>query len=130
VNADFVQIFSDSRKTFISKPESLSLEAVFEMPKQETRKNQRELNAVSSVDMVSFARNCHRKTLLSLLLDMALPCIVCLHDQPPVTSLHSAPSNDLGENISNLEAAKDISPFGMAWHDINNLESMGIPDER
>jgi hypothetical protein len=101
------------------------------MPKQEKskKKNQRELTPVSMVDMVSFARNYHRKTFLSLLLHMALPCIVCLHDQPPVTSLHSALSNDLGENISDLEADADISSFGMAWHDINVLESMRIADE-
>jgi hypothetical protein len=35
VSADFVQTISDSRKKFIYRPELLSLEAVFEMPKQE-----------------------------------------------------------------------------------------------
>jgi hypothetical protein len=54
------------------------LEAVFEMPKQETRKSQRERNPASKVDVVNavnvaqFARNCHCKTLLSLLLYAAL----------------------------------------------------------
>jgi hypothetical protein len=35
VNADFLQNVSDSRKNFICRPELLSLDAVFEMPKQE-----------------------------------------------------------------------------------------------
>jgi hypothetical protein len=42
VNADFVQIFSDSGKKFIYRPELLSLEAVFEMFKQETRNKKQE----------------------------------------------------------------------------------------
>jgi hypothetical protein len=53
------------------------------MPKQETRKCQRELSPVSKadvmnvvdvvdgVDVMHYARNCHRKTLFSLLLDVA-----------------------------------------------------------
>jgi hypothetical protein len=49
-----------------------------------------------------------------------------MHDQPPFTSL-STPSNDLGENISDMIGGLDHLSF---WHDISNLESMGIPDER
>jgi hypothetical protein len=52
VNADFVQGFSDSRRKFICRPELLSLEAVFEMPKQEVRKSPREISPASKVDMV------------------------------------------------------------------------------
>jgi hypothetical protein len=79
-NADFVQNFSDSRKKFIRRTELLSLEAAFEMPKQETSNNQRELSPASTVEVVDmvdvaqFARNFHRKTLLSLLLHVALHC--------------------------------------------------------
>jgi hypothetical protein len=40
VNADFVQNFSDSRKKLICKPELLSSGAVFEMPKQKTKKQE------------------------------------------------------------------------------------------
>jgi hypothetical protein len=42
LNADFVQNFSDFRKKFICRPELLSLEAIFEMPKQETRNKKQE----------------------------------------------------------------------------------------
>jgi hypothetical protein len=89
VNADFVKNFSDYRKKFIRIPELLSLEVIFEMPKQETKKSQRELSPTSKMDLVDvadvvqFARNCHHKTLSSLLLYVALHC---LHARP--TSLH------------------------------------------
>jgi hypothetical protein len=89
INTDFVQNFSDSRKKFICRPELLALEAVFEMPKQGTRKSQRELSPGSTievVDLVQFARNCHRNTLLSLLLYLA---VHCPHVRP--TSFHFSP---------------------------------------
>jgi hypothetical protein len=84
----------------------LSLETVFEMPKQETRnkkqetrnkkqetrnkkqetrKSQRELRPAKrwTVDVAQFARNCHCKTLLSLLLYVVLHCphvrLTCFH---------------------------------------------------
>jgi hypothetical protein len=38
VKADFVQKFSHSRKKFICRPNLLSLDTVFEMPKQEKLK--------------------------------------------------------------------------------------------
>jgi hypothetical protein len=44
------------------------------MPKQETRKSQKELSPASKVDVVHFARNCHRKMLLPPLRDVALHC--------------------------------------------------------
>jgi hypothetical protein len=40
VNADFVQNFLDSRKKFICRPELLSLEVAFEMPKQNKKKSE------------------------------------------------------------------------------------------
>jgi hypothetical protein len=69
VSADSVQNSSDSRKKFICRPELLSLLAVFEMPKQETRKSQREQSPATKVDMADAAqsaKNCHRKTFLTL----------------------------------------------------------------
>jgi hypothetical protein len=74
INADFVPNLSDSRKGFIYRPELLCLEAVFEMPKEETRKCQRDLSPAGTVNVVQFAIHCHRKTLLSLLLYVALHC--------------------------------------------------------
>jgi hypothetical protein len=50
----------------------LGLEAVFEMPKQETRKSQRELTPARTVDVMQLARHCYRKTIFSLLLYIAL----------------------------------------------------------
>jgi hypothetical protein len=113
VNADFGQKFSDSRKKFICRPELLSLEAVFEMSKHETRKGQRELSPVSKVDVMQFAKNCHRKTLLSLLPYMALHCS---HARP--TSFHFSPrQTTISVRIFRREeTAANISAFGMAWH--------------
>jgi hypothetical protein len=54
---------------------------------------------VDLVDMVQLARNCPRKTLLSLC--RMRPCIVRRHDNPSFTSV-STPSNDLDENISDI----------------------------
>jgi hypothetical protein len=53
-----------------------------------------------------------------------------MHDQPPFTSL-STPSNAFGVNISDIVGGREHLSFwhGMAWHGINNLESMGISDE-
>jgi hypothetical protein len=130
VSADFVGDFADSRKKFIWKPELLSLEAIFEMLKSENKKSQRELCLVSVVDVVQFPKNRHRKMSLSLLLYVALPCIIRMRDQSfSRLSLYSRPSSDLGENISDLIGGVNISPFGMAGYGINNLEFMHIPDE-
>jgi hypothetical protein len=49
-----------------------------------------------------------------------------MHDQLPFTSL-STLSNDLGENISDILGGREHLSF---WYGINNLEVMGIPDER
>jgi predicted nucleic-acid-binding protein len=45
VTADFIQNFSDSRKKFICKRELLSVEAVFEMLKQQNKKSSEEANS-------------------------------------------------------------------------------------
>jgi hypothetical protein len=105
------------------------LEAVFEMPnkKQEPRTRQKELNPTNSVDIAQFSRNCHPKTLVSFC--CMYPWIVRRHHQLPFTS-RATPNNNLGENISDLVGAVNISSFGMACHSINNLEFMGIPNER
>jgi hypothetical protein len=42
-------------------------------------------------------------------------CIVRVHDADLFISLPTL-SNDLSEKISDLEAAVNISPFGMTWH--------------
>jgi hypothetical protein len=44
VNADFVQNFSDSGKKFICRSELLSLDAIFEMSKQENKKTRKQEN--------------------------------------------------------------------------------------
>jgi hypothetical protein len=100
------------------------LEAVFEMPKQETRKSQRELSPASKVDvadMVQFARNCHRKTFVSLLLYVTLHCP---HARPISfhISLYSTPSDNLGENISDKFGGREHLSFrhGMAWHEMTS----------
>jgi hypothetical protein len=102
VNADFVQKFSDSRKKFIGRLELLSLEVVFEKPKQETRKRRKEPSPASPMDVVDvmqFVRNCHGKTPLSLLLYVALHCphgrSISFH-----LSLNFTQTNDLADNIS------------------------------
>jgi hypothetical protein len=56
----------------------------------------------------------------------SLALSACMHNQPPFTSL-STPSNGLSENISDIVGGREHLSF---WHDINNLESMAIPDER
>jgi hypothetical protein len=76
-NADFVQNLSDSRKKFISRPKLLSLDVVFDMPKQETTQSQKELGTASMVnlvDVVQFGKNRDCKTLLSVLLYVTLHC--------------------------------------------------------
>jgi hypothetical protein len=71
------------------------------------------VDTVDMVDAAQFARNCHGKTLLSLCWTRAF--IVRLHDRPPFTSF-STPSSNIGENISDMGAAVNISHFGMTWH--------------
>jgi hypothetical protein len=105
----------------------LGLEAVFEMPNQERRKSQRELSPASIVDVVDvvqFARNCHRKTFVSRFLPAALH--FRMHNQLPFSYL-SRPSSNLGENISDIV---DDRQRLSVWHGIDNWESMGIPNER
>jgi hypothetical protein len=76
--------------------------------------------------MVTFARNDHCRTLLSLLLYLALDS-----PQAPPASLdfspHAEQRNDLGENISDIAGGRENPCF---WHGINNFESMRIPNER
>jgi hypothetical protein len=71
------------------------------MPKQKTRKSQKELGPASMVDVdaIQFARYCYRKTLLSLC--YMWPCTVRMQDQLSFTSL-SMPSNEFGEKISDI----------------------------
>jgi hypothetical protein len=54
-----------------------------------------------------------------------------MHHQPLFTSFFT-PSNNLGDNISDMGGGREHLSFshGMSRHGINNLESMGIPDER
>jgi hypothetical protein len=72
---------------------------------------------VNVLAVMHFARNCHHKTLLSLLLCMALHCP---HARPTSFhfSLHSTPSNDLGGKISEIIGGPEYFSFwhGMAWH--------------
>jgi hypothetical protein len=79
------------------------------------------------VDVMQFANDCHRKTLLSLC--YMWPCIVRMYDQTPFT-FFSTPSNDFGENRLDIVGGREHLSFWHGWHGINNLESMGIPDER
>jgi hypothetical protein len=118
VKTDFIQNFSDFRKKFLRRPEFLSLKAVFEMPKQEIRRNQTELSPASMVDMdvdmdvAQFASDCRRNAFLRLLLDVALHSP---HARPTSfhLSLHSTQSNDLGERISDMTGAREHFFF---WH--------------
>jgi hypothetical protein len=48
-----------------------------------------------------------------------------MDDQSPFASL-STPSNDIGENISDIVGGPVHLSF---WHGITNLESMGISEE-
>jgi hypothetical protein len=68
---------------------------------------------VDVVDMVPFVRNCYRKTLLSLVVPVALHSP---HAQPTSfhLSLHSTPSIDLSENISDIIGGREHLSFGMA----------------
>jgi hypothetical protein len=52
------------------------------------------------------------------------PCMVRIHNQPPLTSLHAEQWSR--ENISDpVDGGEDLSVWHrMAWHDINSLESM------
>jgi hypothetical protein len=114
IRADLHPNFSDSRKKFICKRELLSLEAVFAMPNQNTRKSHTKLSPASTVDVVQFARTCHRKPFLSLLLHVALHC---LHTRPTSFhfSLHAERQNDLRENISEIVGGREhLFP----WHGI------------
>jgi hypothetical protein len=70
------------------------------------------------VDVLQFARNCHHKTLLSLVLYVDLHCP---HARPTFYHLSPlTPSNDLGENISDIVGGREHLSFGMASHGINN----------
>jgi hypothetical protein len=42
----------------------------------------------------------------------------------------STSNSDFGENISDIVGGREYLSVGMAWHGINNLEFMEIPDER
>jgi hypothetical protein len=59
---------------FICRSELLALDAIFEMPKQEKGRELSPASRASIVDVVRFSRNCHRRMLLSLLLDVGLHC--------------------------------------------------------
>jgi hypothetical protein len=49
-----------------------------------------------------------------------------MHDQPPFTSL-AALSHEFGKNLSDIQGdGEHLS----VWHGINNLEAMGIANER
>jgi hypothetical protein len=90
---------------------------------------------------MQFARNCHRKTLLSLLLDMALRCP---HARRISSRPLSTPSTDLGEDISDRVGGRQhLSVWlGMVRHQqvgihgyfrrtlasISSSESYAIPD--
>jgi hypothetical protein len=62
-------------------------------------------------------KNCHRKTFVSLLLDIALHCP---HARPTSFhfSLHAQQRNEFGENISDMVGGHEHLSFwhGMAWH--------------
>jgi hypothetical protein len=102
------------------------------MPKQETKKKSEgaksgEYGREDVANVAQFARNCHYKTLLSLLLYVALHC-------PPTRAisfhlfLHSTPGSDLGDQISNLIGDREYLSFwhGMTWHDMALHQQLGI----
>jgi hypothetical protein len=116
VNADFVQKFSYSRKKFICTPELLSLEAVFEMPKKETRKNQKELSPASKVDVVhilQFAKNSSQNALVTFA-RCGLSFSACTTNL--FSSLSSRRAMISVRIFQILWADVNISPFGTAWH--------------
>jgi hypothetical protein len=90
----------------------LSFEAAFIIPKQQTKKRQRELSPASKADVVQFARKSHPKTLLSLALYAALHCP---HARPAsfhLAPLHAEQRTDLGENISDMVGGREHLAFG------------------
>jgi hypothetical protein len=67
-------------------------------------------------------------SLQNALVTLLYVALHCPYARP--TSFHlslSTPSNDLGDNISDIVDSREHLAF---WHDINNLEFMGILGER
>jgi hypothetical protein len=69
-------IFRNPERSSSADPNCCPWRRFLKCPNRKTRKSLRELSPPIKVDvdMVQFARNCRRKTLLSLLLYLALPC--------------------------------------------------------
>jgi hypothetical protein len=100
------------------------------MPKQEIRQSQRELSLARKIDVVDvmdvmqFARNCHRKTLLSFC--CMLPCIALSASTAnflsPLFPLHSTPNNDADEKISDIGDREHFCFWHeMAWHGMASI---------
>jgi hypothetical protein len=130
VKANFLHTFSDSRKKFICRPELLSLKAAYEMPKQNpsTGVKSSESGGWGGCDAIRKKLSSQNALVTFVICGLALSA--CMHDQRPFTCL-STPSNDLGENISDIVGGREHLSFwhGMIGHGINNLESTGISDE-
>jgi hypothetical protein len=115
VSAEFVQNFTDSRKKFICRPELLSLDwrRVLIGQTRDKKKSEGskygESGKNGGCDAIRMKLSSQNALITCAGYGLALPASATNFLSPL-----STPSNDLGENISDIGEALNISPFGMA----------------